>query len=90
MPRQATVLLLRDEGVLRLDDPVERWVPELRGQPLATADSAPPTLRHLLSMNAGLPEDDPWVGRRSLRFTRCRLLKVCAAASSVCAARAAG
>ena len=23
---QATVLLLRDEGVLRLDDPVEQWV----------------------------------------------------------------
>jgi len=59
----ATVLLLRDEGVLRLDDKVERWVPELRGLPLATGDSAPPTLRQLLSMNAGYPEDDPWADR---------------------------
>ena len=42
-----TRLLLRDDGVLQLDDPVERWVPELAGLPLATADSPPPTLRHL-------------------------------------------
>ena len=27
----AAVLLLRDEGRLRLDDPVARWVPELAG-----------------------------------------------------------
>lgn len=46
----ATVLLLRDEGVLRLDDLVERWVPQLKGLPLATADSPKPTLRHLLSV----------------------------------------
>jgi len=59
----ATVLLLRDDGVLQLDDPVERWVPELAGLPLATADSPPPTLRHLLSMNGGYPEDDPWADR---------------------------
>ena len=44
----ATVLKLRDEGVLRLDDPAEQWVPELRGVPLATTDSAPPTLRQVV------------------------------------------
>jgi len=59
----ATVLLLRDEGTLRLDDTVEHWVPELRGLPLATADSVPPTIRQLLSMSAGYPEDDPWADR---------------------------
>lgn len=59
----ATILLLRDEGVLRLDDTVEHWVPELRGLPLATTDSTPPTLRQLLSMNSGYPEDDPWADR---------------------------
>ena len=59
----ATVLLLRDEGVLRLDDAAEHWVPELAGSPLASEDSAPPTLRQLLSMNAGYPEDDPWADR---------------------------
>jgi CubicO group peptidase (beta-lactamase class C family) len=60
------VLLLRDEGVLQLDDPVAKWLPELRAQQagqLATADSHPPTLRELLSMNSGLPEDDPWADR---------------------------
>jgi CubicO group peptidase (beta-lactamase class C family) len=59
----ATVLLLRDEGVLQLDDPMEKWIPELQGQPLATADAAKPTVRHCLSMNSGLPEDDPWADR---------------------------
>ena len=59
----ATLLLLRDEGVLRLDDTAEQWVPELQGLPLATSDSRPPTLRQLLSMNSGYPEDDPWADR---------------------------
>ncbi|MEI7439066.1 MAG: serine hydrolase domain-containing protein, partial [Thermoleophilia bacterium] len=59
----ATLLLLRDEGVLRLDDTAEQWVPELQGLPLATGDSRPPTLRQLLSMNSGYPEDDPWADR---------------------------
>ena len=59
----ATLLLLRDEGVLRLDDTAEQWVPELQGLPIATRDSRPPTLRQLLSMNSGYPEDDPWADR---------------------------
>ena len=59
----ATVLLLRDEGVLQLDDPMEKWIPELQGQPLATADAAKPTIRQCLSMSSGLPEDDPWADR---------------------------
>lgn len=59
----ATMLLLRDEEALRLDDTAEHWVPELQGLPLATGDSRPPTLRQLLSMNSGYPEDDPWADR---------------------------
>lgn len=59
----AAVMLLRDEGVLQLDDPVEKWVPQLKGLPLATLDSRPPTLRQLMSMSSGLPEDDPWADR---------------------------
>ncbi len=53
----ATVLRLRDDGVLALDDPV----PE--GPTLPTADSPPITLRHLLSMQSGLTSDDPWADR---------------------------
>ena len=58
----AAVLALRDEGVLSLDVPVSEYAPELaavRG-PL---DSPPITLRHLMSMQAGLATDDPWADR---------------------------
>jgi CubicO group peptidase (beta-lactamase class C family) len=54
----ATVLAQRDDGHLRLDDPA----PALAGI-RATTDSPPITYRHLLSMSAGLPEDDPWADR---------------------------
>lgn len=54
----ATVLKLRDDEVLALDDPV----PELRGFRVTT-DSPPVTLRHLLSMQSGLTYDDPWADR---------------------------
>jgi len=58
----AAVLLLRDEGTLRLDDPAQDYVPELAGlRPLA--GPAPVTLRQLLTMTAGLPTDDPWGDR---------------------------
>ena len=60
----ATVLLLRDEGRLRLDDEVARYVPELAAMQLPTADSPPITIRHLLTMTAGFPTDDPWGDRQ--------------------------
>ena len=60
----ATVLLLRDEGRLGLDDPVSRWVPELAGLRGRTADSPALTIRHLLTMSPGLPTDDPWGDRQ--------------------------
>jgi CubicO group peptidase (beta-lactamase class C family) len=60
----ATVLLLRDEGRLRLDDEVAAYVPELAAVQLPTADSPPITIRHLLTMTAGFPTDDPWGDRQ--------------------------
>ena len=60
----SAVLALRDSGVLRLDDPVTDFVPELRGQPGVTDDSPAISLRHLLTMTAGFPTDDPWGDRQ--------------------------
>ncbi|MFW2336332.1 serine hydrolase domain-containing protein [Ilumatobacter sp.] len=57
----AATLLLRDEGVLRLDDPIAEHAPELAA--LDRFDSAPITVRDLLSMTSGLPTDDAWADR---------------------------
>jgi CubicO group peptidase (beta-lactamase class C family) len=60
----SAVLLLRDEGALRLDDPAAGHIPamaELRGP---TADSPAITVRNLLTMSAGFPTDDPWGDRQ--------------------------
>jgi len=56
----AATLSLRDEGRLRLDDPVTAHVPELAGP---TSDPRV-TLRHLLTMTAGFTTDDPWGDRQ--------------------------
>jgi CubicO group peptidase (beta-lactamase class C family) len=48
------VLLLRDRGLLRLDDPVADHVAEA---------PAGLTVRHLLTMSGGLLTDDPWGDR---------------------------
>lgn len=54
------ILSLRDAGKLALDDPVERYVPELNRLHYPTSDSPRLTIRHLLSHAAGFPEDNPW------------------------------
>jgi CubicO group peptidase (beta-lactamase class C family) len=54
------ILKLRDEGRLALDDPAERYVPELKGLIYPTADAPRLTIRHLLSHATGFPEDNPW------------------------------
>ena len=59
----ATVLALRDEGVLRLDDPLTTFAPELSGIVGPTTDAAPITLAHLLSMASGIATDDVWADR---------------------------
>lgn len=54
------ILKLRDEGKLSLDDPAERYVPELKGLRYPTTDSPRITIRHLLTHSEGFPEDNPW------------------------------
>jgi CubicO group peptidase (beta-lactamase class C family) len=56
----AAILQLRDAGRLSLDDPAERYVPELARLRPATSDAPPITIRHLLTHSAGFPEDNPW------------------------------
>ncbi len=63
-----SILKLRDEGKLSLDDPVERYVPELKSLVYPTTDSPRITIRHLLSHAEGFPEDNPW-GDRHLADT---------------------
>lgn len=58
------ILLLRDQGFLRLDDAATSYVPELGGVPLPAGDCPPITIRHLLTMTAGFPTDDPWGDRQ--------------------------
>ena len=57
------ILHLRDAGKLKLDDPVEMYIPELKGQGL-TNDAPVITIRHLMSHSAGFPEDNPWGDRQ--------------------------
>lgn len=58
----AAVVLLRDRGLLRLDDPVTTHVPEWTTPP---RPAGPPiTLRQLLTMSAGFAGDDPWADRQ--------------------------
>ena len=66
----AAILLLRDEGRLRLDDPVAEHVPALAAWRSPTSDSGPVTVRDLLTMSSGLPTDDRGVtGSRACRLT---------------------
>ncbi len=58
-----SILMLRDDGLLALDDPAIRYVPELSGLVLPTSDTPPISIRQLLSMSSGLVEDDPWGDR---------------------------
>ena len=64
----AAVLMLRDEGRLALDDPAERYVPELKALRYPTSDSPRLTVRHLLTHATGFPEDNPW-GDQQLAIT---------------------
>jgi CubicO group peptidase (beta-lactamase class C family) len=54
------ILQLRDAGKLALDDPAEKYVPELARLRYPTTDAPKITIRHLLSHSAGFPEDNPW------------------------------
>jgi D-alanyl-D-alanine carboxypeptidase len=65
----AAVLRLRDEGRVRLDDPISQHVPEAAHLDPVTPDSPAVTVRDLLSMSAGLVTDNPW-GDRQEAMTR--------------------
>ena len=60
----SAIMLLREDGVLRLDDPAHLYLPGLRGVRLPAADCRPVTIRQLLTMTAGFPTDDPWGDRQ--------------------------
>ena len=59
----AALMTLVVDGRLRLEDPVAMHVPELEGWRGPTTDGPPLTVRHLVSMEAGLPTDDAWADR---------------------------
>ena len=59
----AAVLHLRDAGVLRLDDSIAHYAPELASVRYPTSDAPAITVRDLLTMSAGLPTEDPWADR---------------------------
>ena len=61
------ILKLRDEGKLRLDDPVKDYIPEI-GKANISEDAPVITVRDLMVHTAGFPYDDPW-GDRNLDMT---------------------
>jgi CubicO group peptidase (beta-lactamase class C family) len=62
------ILALRDQGRLALDAPLSEYIPQFAAVVPATRDSAPVTVRHLLTHTAGFVTDDPW-GDRMLGMT---------------------
>ena len=59
----ATVLSLRDEGLVSLDTPLAEILPWAGSLGLPAA-SPPVRVQHLLTMTAGFPTDDPWGDRQ--------------------------
>ena len=59
-----SILKLRDEGKLSLDDPAAKWIPEMSRLRYPTKDTRPITIRDLLTHGAGFPEDNPWGDRQ--------------------------
>ena len=57
------ILQLRDAGKLSLDDPIDQYIPSMKGQ-ILTKDGAAISIRHLMSHQAGFPEDNPWGDRQ--------------------------
>jgi len=68
------ILKLRDEGKLLLEDQASLYLPELGELTYLSSDATPVTIRNLLTMTAGFPEDNPW-GDRFLDFADEELMK---------------
>ena len=60
-----SILKLREEGRLSLDDLAESYVPEMRGWTYPTKDSPRIRIRDLLTHSAGLVDDNPWGDRQT-------------------------
>ncbi|MEC3912007.1 serine hydrolase domain-containing protein [Sphingobium sp. CR2-8] len=60
-----SILRLRDEGKLSLDDLAETHVPEMRGWTYPTKDSPHIRIRDLLTHSAGFVDDNPWGDRQT-------------------------
>lgn len=61
-----SILKLRDDGKLRLDDLAEQFVPEMRDWTYPTKDSPRIRIRDLLAHVGGLVTDDPWGDRQQV------------------------
>ena len=70
-----SILQLRDAGKLDLDDPVSKYLPEMKKLSHLTTDAPAITIRHLLTHGAGFPEDNPW-GDRQLSDTDKELMQL--------------
>ena len=59
----AAIIILRDRHLLRLDDPITKYLPWTKG--IGIPEEGPEILiRDLLTMGAGFPTDDPWGDRQ--------------------------
>ena len=61
-----SILKLRDDGKLRLDDLAEQYVPEMKGWTYPTKDSPRIRIRDLLQHVGGFVTDDPWGDRQQV------------------------
>jgi CubicO group peptidase (beta-lactamase class C family) len=61
-----SILKLRDDGKLRLDDLAEHHVPEMKGWTYSTKDSPRIRIRDLLQHVGGFVTDDPWGDRQQV------------------------
>ncbi|WP_260581775.1 serine hydrolase domain-containing protein [Sphingopyxis sp. PET50] len=61
-----SILKLRDDGKLRLDDLAEDYIPEMKGWTYPTKDSPRIRIRDLLQHVGGLVTDDPWGDRQQV------------------------
>ncbi len=58
------ILQLRDAEKLNLDDPVSKYLPEMKKLRYLTTDAPEITIRHLMTHGSGFPEDNPWGDRQ--------------------------
>jgi CubicO group peptidase (beta-lactamase class C family) len=59
----SAVLLLRDRGLISLEIPAKKYVPELANIKSPFLDAPELTIRHFLSMSSGFPTDNEWADR---------------------------